>query len=461
MKIRPSTGILLVIVIMLNLFTSMYVSQSILTRSAQLSDATIEELRSEVASLTAWVQYLTRFVEYKHGGTIVPDPEAVAGLRNELFSREMVVIGAIPATSRGYSDYVPYINEIIEPALNALAWELGSDIEFTFDIRDAQGQAAIHLEEVQKLNSLGVNLILGGMWSSHACASLSYCNDNDIILFSPSSTSPLKAIDGDNLFRLAPTDFKQGPVITNMILSKGVEALVVIYRGDAWADGIYNSFEEEFTSRGGILVKKMRYPGESTEFRKYLEDAESAALQAVEEFGWDKVGVELISFSESTNLIGQAKDYPTLYNLTWFGSDGTTKSQQMIDDIPEEVEHVKLYSPLPVVPETEEYTRISSKYEEITGYPLGYYDACSYDIAMIFGKAVIEAGTADVDVLKEKIIEVCEDYQGITGLCRLDPADDRDVSNYGIYSYSFKDGELGCWEVGMFSDTGEITWYED
>jgi len=304
-------------------------------------------------------------------------------------------------------------------------------------------------------------MIIGGMWSSQACASLSYCNDNDIILFSPSSSSPLLAIENDNLFRLAPTDVKQAAPIAEMLISKGVEAVVLIQRGDSWADFIYNLLDEEFHDRGGVIVEKVRYPGEATEFYNYLVKAEEAAAEAVDQYGWDNVAVELISFNEAVNIIREAQDFPTLYNLTWFGTDGTLYSQQIIDDIPEQAEHVKLYSMNPVLPDTDSSRALTSRYEDVVGLPLGFHTACSYDIAMILGRAVLEAETVETDVLKTVIPYVCQDYQGISGLCRLDEADDRDITNFGIFSYSLKDGELGCWEVGRYLDTGEVQWYED
>lgn len=460
MKIRPSTILLFVILIVINLGASAYISQSLLAQSAEENNYLneIDSLGDRLDTLTERLDALIEFVEWKHGfiETIHPMEEPDIAITDKL-----VTIGVIPSTTQNYQSYIPYLDEIIEPALNEMAWSMGSDIEFDFSVQDATGQAAIHLEKVQGFRAMGINLVIGGMWSSHACASLSYCNDNDMLLFSPSSTSPLPAIPDDNLFRLAPTDIKQAPAIAKLLDSKGIEAVILIQRGDAWADGIYNYLEPEFNKLGGVIYNKIRYAGEATEFSTYLEDAEKVAVEAVEEYGWDKVAVELVSFSEATVIVNQAMDYPTLYNLTWFGSDGTVNSQQLIDDSPEAVEHLKLYSIHPVIPESDEYTDISAKYEDLTGTPLGYYTACSYDIAMILGKAVIESNTIGIDVLKEKIPEVSEDYYGITGLCRLDEADDRATSNFGIYSYHVKDGELGCYEVGMYTDAGEIIWYED
>lgn len=461
MKVRPSTGVLYVLLILLSVGTSAYISQSLATRAAAENDYSdeIQNLTYQVGNLTERVDLLTDFVEDKLGyiKNIHPiDP----GKTLELFEDRQVVIGVIPSTTSNFEDYLPFFSEIIENDLNLYAQTVDSDLEFSFVIRDAHGQAALHLEEVQYMHRLGVNMIIGGMWSSQACASLSYCNDNGIILFSPSSTSPLLAIEEDNLFRLAPTDVKQGVPIAEMLVSKGIEAVVLIQRGDAWGDYIYNILDDELSERGGVIVKKIRYAGETMEFHNYLVEAEAAAADAVEEYGWEKVGVELISFSEAVEVLRAAKDFPTLYNLTWFGTDGTVHSRQLIDDVPEEAEHLKLYSINPIIPDTEASGALMDRYEQVVGPPLGFYTACSYDIAMILGRAVIEAESVEIDDLKMIIPDVCEDYEGITGLCKLDESDDRATTNYGIYSYCFKDGELGCWEVGIYSDTGDVLWHD-
>lgn len=462
MSIKPSTGLLLLVVVLVNLVSSAYIAQNLATRAVEQGDSSeeIAALSERVNVLSERLTILTDYVESRLG--FIRDLHPFDDDKDiKSFEDGLVKIGVIPSTHRSYLDYFDYIENIIEPDLNELAWSMGSELTFDFEVRNADGQAAVHLEQVQYLDSLGVNLIIGGMWSSHACASRGYCNDNGLILFSPSSTSPLPAIPDDNLFRLAPTDIKQSPIIAKVLRSHGIDAVILIQRGDAWADGLYNSLDDEFSKLGSVVDAKIRYPAESTEFSKYLQKAEEAALEAVLEYGKESVAVQLFSFSEDATLLQQARDYPTLFNLTWYGSDGNFGSQRLIDDSPGEVEQVKLYTFHPVVADSDAFLDVEARYLEKSELPsLQFYTACSYDIAMILGKAVIKANSIEPDVLKPKIAEVAEDHTGITGLCRLDEADDRDSTNFGIYRYMKKDGELGCWQVGLYSDTGEISWFE-
>ncbi len=117
--------------------------------------------------------------------------------------------------------------------------KLGMDTTIEFLIDDATGQAAVHLEKVQGYKSMDINVFIGGGWSSQAQAALSYCNDNDMLMWSSSSTSPLLAIADDNLLQdVSRLILIQAPAIAEMLVSHGIEAIVLIYRGDAWADGI-------------------------------------------------------------------------------------------------------------------------------------------------------------------------------------------------------------------------------
>ncbi|MCJ7731916.1 ABC transporter substrate-binding protein, partial [Candidatus Bathyarchaeota archaeon] len=270
------------------------------------------------------------------GGTVTVEVAPLEG--------KNIQLGYISSTTVGLETAVPLVDDIMVPDYNAYLAKLGMDTTMEYLIDDATSQAAVHLEKVQGYKSMDINVFIGGGWSSQAQAALSYCNDNDMLMWSSSSTSPLLAIADDNLLRMCPTDLIQAPAIAEMLWSHGIKAIILIYRGDAWADGIYNYLEPAYTAKGGVILEKIRYAGEATEFSNYLQTAEGIAVSAVAEYGAEHVGVEIISFAEFVVMMTQAQDYPTLYNCVWFGSDGTTLSQQACDDSPVQVAHLKVHS---------------------------------------------------------------------------------------------------------------------
>jgi branched-chain amino acid transport system substrate-binding protein len=373
-----------------------------------------------------------------------------------------IQLGYISSTTVGLETTVPLVEEILTPDYNAYMEKLGMDTTIEFLIDDATGQAAVHLEKVQGYKSMDINVFIGGGWSSQAQAALSYCNDNDMLMWSSSSTSPLLGIADDNLYRMCPTDLIQAPAIAEMLWSHGIKAIILIQRGDAWADGIYNYLEPAYTDKGGVIIERIRYAGEATEFANYLQTAEDLAKDAVAEYGADAVGVEIISFAEFVVMMTQAEDFPTIYDLTWFGSDGTTLSQQAADDAPEQVVHLRVHSTFAAPAESEKFNDLYDRYYALVSQPFGYYSACSYDIGWVLTESINNAQSLDATVLIPIQHDTAFNNFGASGWNRLNEDGDRYGSNYQIWSYKYDGDVVISYVSGLFDGiTGQVTWYTD
>jgi branched-chain amino acid transport system substrate-binding protein len=393
-------------------------------------------------------------VEDGDGGTVTVEVAPLAGMNIQL--------GYISSTTVGLETAVPLVEDIMAVDYNDYLDKLGMDTTVEFLIDDATGQAAVHLEKVQGYKSMDVNVFIGGGWSSQAQAALSYCNDNDMLMWSSSSTSPLLAIADDNLYRMCPTDLIQAPAIAEMLWSAGIEAVILIQRGDAWADGIYNYLEPAYTAKGGVILEKIRYAGEATEFANYLQTAEDIAEDAVAEYGEGHVGVEIISFSEFVVMMSQAQDFPTVYDLTWFGSDGTTLSQQACDDAPEQVEHLKVHSTYAAPADSDKFNDLYERYFALVAQPFGYYSACSYDIGWVLVESMMNTQSLDATVLIPVQHRTAYNNFGASGWNQLNEDGDRYGSNYQIWSYKYDGDVVIPYVSGLFDGiTGQVTWYVD
>jgi len=381
------------------------------------------------------------------GATVVVNP----------LEGQTIQLGYIVAQTTDLETTTPMVNDMFDPDFNEYTDLLGYDVKFQFLLDDATGQAAVHLEKVQGFKAMDVNVFIGATWSSMCQASLSYCNDNDMLMWSQGSTSPLLAIPDDNLYRMCPTDLVQAPAMARMMESMGIEAVLLIYRGDAWADGIVNIFEPMFEDNGGVILEKIRYAGETTEFSNYLQTAENIVEEAVQEYGEDKVAVEIISFTEFVTMITQAKDYPVIYSLPWFGNDGTVLSQQALDDAPTQAAHLKIYSTYAAPAESEKFTSLYDRFYDLVSQPFGYYSACAYDIASIMVSSVLEAQSTDALDLIPLQAAIAYDQYGASGWNRLNEDGDRYASNYQIWAVN---DDASAWEVyGMYDcNTDSVTW---
>jgi branched-chain amino acid transport system substrate-binding protein len=350
-----------------------------------------------------------------------------------------VRIGYISSTTTGLETAVPHVQEMMVPDYNEYAAKLGYDVEFEYLIDDATGQGAVHLEKVQGFKSMDISIYIGGGWSSQASAALSYTNDNDMLMWSSSSTSPLLAIADDNLYRMCPDDTIQAPAISRMLQSMGVKYLVVIQRGDAWADGIWNFMSPHFEANGGVILERIRYAGEATEFANYLQAAEDKLAPAIAQYGVDACGIDIISFEEAVTLVTQAQDFPAVYSVKWFGSDGTSLTQQFIDDAPTQSTHLHVYSTLAAPAETSKFKALYDEYFALIARPYGYYTACAYDIGWVLTESILQAQSENaLDIIPLQHTTAYNNF-GASGWNLLNEYGDRAGSNYQIWGY----GDIG------------------
>lgn len=386
--------------------------------------------------------------------------EFTHGKKGTSLDGQEIRIGYISSTTVGLETGIPLINDIIEPDISRYVNDLGYDVEFEFIIDDARGNAAVHLEKVQGLHSMGVNLILGGGWSSQAQASLAYCNNNGLLLVSSTSTSPILAIEDDNFFRMCPTDFLQGPALSQMLLSKGVDKVVVFLREDAWAQGIFNSFKEAYLQNGGDILDEISYYHEETDFEIPLSRANNVLRTKISNDNVDEFGILSLSFNEIVNIVLQAEDYDSLYDVTWFGSDGTALSRQLVDQAGAQADMLKLYSTYAAPPNSKKFIELYDKYYSLVSQPFGYYSACTYDAAWALVKSVLETQSTETKVVKTVLPKICYDMWGASGWCALNAAGDRAISNYQIWGYGRKDeGPVQPIVYGYYDGlTGSVSW---
>jgi branched-chain amino acid transport system substrate-binding protein len=349
-----------------------------------------------------------------------------------------VKFGYIASSTTGLETGKPYHEQIIAPGLNDYAELMGYDVSFEYLIDDATGQAQVHLEKVQGFKSTGVTIVEGGGWSSQAQAALSYCNSNEVLLWSSSSTSPTLAIADDYLYRMCTADTALAPALANVMWAAGVKSIVIFQRGDSWGDGIVNLLVPIWTAKGGNVAGDIvRYAAESTEFSNYLTIADQTVGTAVTANGGEsqRVGVVILSFDEVPVILKQASSYDNIYNVHWWGSDGTAKSQRAMDDAPDEANHIGIYSLLSREDATSRFLDIQARYIALTSQQFSTYSAYSYDIGWVLSTSVMQAQSqAGKDILDMQA-PICLNTFGVAGWSRLDEFGDRFAPPYDVWGF--------------------------
>jgi len=349
-----------------------------------------------------------------------------------------------------------------ERDINAHCRSEGLSSEFRFLHSSARGYAIRAMDDIQIYHKIGVDIVVGSLWTSQLCGCRSYAMYNGMVLVSSSSSSPHLSLD-DCVFRLVPNDNKVAVPIAKSMLSLGVEEVVIIQRGDSWADGIAEEFISVYNSSGGSVAATIRYPSESwgEGFRQYLEEAEALLSGLAERRGVDGVGLLVLSFSEASELLKRSGDHPTLMNVTWFGSDGIAQSPTIQETAIEEAARVRLISPMAAVSGSPTYEKVNAEYETRIGEPLDIFAANIYDACWVTALSVIEAGSSDGTDVIRALPDVAAGYTGASGRCLLDEYGDRLGVDHALWGCFEVDGAYQCLRCGTYSyESGDVIWDE-
>ncbi|MCV2870040.1 ABC transporter substrate-binding protein [Defluviimonas sp. WL0002] len=79
---------------------------------------------------------------------------------------------------------------------------------------------------------------------------------NGVVMISPSATSPALSTAEDNglFFRTAPSDARQGEVVTDILKEKGVESIALTYTNNDYGKGLAESIQRNFEAAGGTVT---------------------------------------------------------------------------------------------------------------------------------------------------------------------------------------------------------------
>jgi branched-chain amino acid transport system substrate-binding protein len=102
-----------------------------------------------------------------------------------------------------------------------------------------------------------VAAIVGGDCSGVTGAVLqNVARPNGVVMISPSATSPaLSTAPDDGLFfRTAPSDARQGEVMAQVILSRGIKSVAVTFTNNDYGKGLANSFANAYRAAGGKIT---------------------------------------------------------------------------------------------------------------------------------------------------------------------------------------------------------------
>ena len=389
---------------------------------------------------------------------------ATAAFRQQDFHKEFVVGAIIPFTG-SYSSIGKPVKVALEKAeydVNEYFEKMNYSSRFNLIMANSKTNPNDSLAAIKELHSLGAKIIVGPATSTAVSAVKDYADQNDIILISYSSTSPLLSIKDDNLLRLIPDDINQGKVIAERMIYDGIKVVVPIWRGDIYGNELYQSTKYHFEKLGGKMVEGINYKPHTGKFAASLhrinfimwnEDLErlnNLVSDAIKKYGNESIGVFIISYDEITPILIQSSIYHSLGDIRWYGSDSIAQNHHITKNIDSALFAIKTNFSNPLYSIDTKSLKIHELIETLEeelhdGGESITYPAIAYDSFWISSLSLDKNSTTSSYLdskniqksFKDIVIETAESFDdGISGKIQLNDAGDRIGENYDFWSVS-------------------------
>jgi ABC-type branched-subunit amino acid transport system substrate-binding protein len=322
-------------------------------------------------------------------------------------------------------------------------------VKFEFQVESMGGDDNLVESNAQlvKFHKEGINLIIGGWYSSQIDAStLSILHKYNMVMISPTANAPsLAGMDG-NLFLLMPNASMEGTIVAAMFKNLGLTSAIVIERVGTFGSGVLGTFSPSFSSSNLFTYTYDPTDTTGTSFINALTAANTEAGKL------SSVGVFLIAYDTDCAELNSpyfATNYPNLWGLLWFGTDGTANSGFLTEP---NVAALKILSPNPAQPHNTKFDGMALTWYPLMGWPMGYSEACWIDAGWMLAQAVIETRptwtgmTPGANDVKKVLIDDSSRYFGYSGWCQLDKNGDRVSGNWDIVGY----GTSGYMQYGSY-----------
>ncbi|WP_102223247.1 ABC transporter substrate-binding protein [Acidimangrovimonas sediminis] len=274
---------------------------------------------------------------------------------------------------------------------------------------------------------------------------------NGVVMISPSATSPaLSTAPDDGLFfRTAPSDARQGQVMADVILAKGIKSVAVTYTNNDYGKGLADSFKAAYEKGGGKVTIVVPHEDGKADYSAEVGSMASAGGDMLVDVGYvDQGGKGIVQAALDSGAFSKFFFPDGMYGdtlLKTFGKqlDGSMGSVPGTDS-----------------PGAKDFLDLAKKAKPAFDGTSSYTGE-SYDAAALMMLAMQAAKSTDPKVYKDKIMDVANgpgekiypgqlgkglellsegkkiDYVGATNVSLVGEGDAK--GNFKIYDY--KDGK--------------------
>ncbi|MFC4437871.1 MULTISPECIES: ABC transporter substrate-binding protein [Natrialbaceae] len=340
----------------------------------------------------------------------------------------------------------------------------GSEFEIQVQREDSQTLSEAGISAAQSLVDAGFPMFTGAAASDVTIpVAQEVAVPNQVVMCSPASTSPdiTDLADDDFVFRTAPSDALQGPVIAELAYEdREWESAAVLALNDAYGQALAGVFEESFEELGGTVTAAEAFEPEQPSYTSILESALADEPDFLLVIAFPVSGVQIFR----DFYAGFDPELPVVV------TDGLIE-----DDLPVNVDNpmnnVLGTAPAADGPDVDTFTEL---YENEFGRGPGVFTAHGYDASAVMILANARAGSNDGPAVRDEMRAVANpngetvgpsnlaegielaaageeiSYQGASSTVEFDDNGDMQAVTYDVFE--FGDFELEAVEQIDFEE---------
>ena len=299
------------------------------------------------------------------------------------------------------------------------------DANITFELR-AEDDAADPKVAVNVANILvGDPLVMGIVGHFNSSCSIpasAVYKDADLAMVTVSTNPDLTEAGLAGVNRITARDDSQGAAGAELVFGDGFKNIVVVDDSTTYGQGLAEQFTAAYTGLGGTVIESVQVQPKEVNFSSVVTKIKSTNPEAIYYAGAHTEGAlfrkQLREGGVSVKLYGGEMIFTADYIELAAGAEGD----------------VATVLGLPIDQQVGGPAFVE-KFTAAYGAAPEAYDTYSYDSTMIFGKAILEAGS-DRAAVQSAVRGIS--YQGVTGLIEFDAKGDN--KEQVISAYEVKDG---------------------
>lgn len=338
------------------------------------------------------------------------------------------------STLNGVNDVlIPTIKKDIEVYLETEG-KLFSEINLI--VKDTKNDSKVALQQLKELKESGVEIVIGPYSSSIAREILSYANENNIILLSPSSTSTSLAIEDDNLYRTVVNDFEQAKALVSLIKNNSdIKHILPIYRDDIFGKDYHDAIKDALVTSPELeLLSGIK--SNDTNMLNNIKDI-------LKNYNENSVAILLIEFKDESKELLTTLGNDDLLNKMKFFSYNTLINIDLDDNLKEIANKVQLSGVTYTTDDSEffvYYQNIVSKLKEngltnVDPFVVNIWDSIWLATFIYTENEQLVLNQKNYETIKEILSPIAAKTKGATGFMMFNKFGDKEESKFSYYKF--------------------------